>query len=313
MKLIKDNPYLHLHTAIFFWGFTGVLGRAIELSAPLIVGYRMILTAIILVILLAFYNKIHLLRINKKDLKSLIGIGILFAIHWVTFYMSIKLAGASIAMICLATASIFTAIFQPLIHKTKLHTNELFMGGLALIGVLIMYIFQNANNPTNPNNDGLQNDFRLGIILGVISAIISAIFTILNKPLSERNDAKVMVFYEMISGFSFLLLLSPLYFSYYHQGAVLPQGWDYLWLFCLVYFCTVLGQQLVLTALKKLNPFVVTLSVNIEPIYGIVLAFLIYQENLMLNWSFYVGMSIIILSLALQVYLSRKKINKKAI
>lgn len=308
----NNKAYLQLHLAIFFWGFTGVLGRAIELSAPLIVGYRMLFTALILAGIITFFRKWQ--KISISDFKRMYFIGVLFAIHWVAFYMSIKLAGASIAMICLATASIFTAIFNPLFTKTKIHLSEILIGAMALIGVLVMYLFQKDSGDESISINESGSNYQLGIILGVVAAIISAIFTIFNKPLTQKYDSRLMVFHEMSAGMLFLLVLSPYYFSEIHSGKILPEGWDYLWIFCLVYFCTVLGQQLVLKALKSLNPFVVTLSVNIEPIYGIILAFVIYKENLVLNWSFYVGMSIIMISLIWQVWLGsswRKRMKAK--
>jgi len=303
----KDKSLIYLHLAIFFWGFTGVLGRAIDLTAPLIVGYRMFFTALIIALLITV--KKQWIKVHLVDLRKLYGIGFLFAIHWVAFYWSIKLSGAAIAMICLATASIFTAIVQPIMTGTKIKVSEILIGAMALAGVMIMYFFQEDKTTTAGASEAFN--FKWGIILGVVAAIISAVFTVFNKGLSQKYDSRIVVVHEMTAGLILLVILSPFYFLYMHEGNWYPQGWDILWLFCLVYFCTVLGQQFVVKALKNLEPFLVTLSVNIEPIYGIILAFILFNENLMLNWSFYVGFALILISLIIQVYLSRH--NKKAV
>ena len=301
----QRKAYLQLHLAVFFWGFTGVLGTEISVTAPALVWYRMLFTALFIAVFMTIFKKWQ--RISRGDMMKLIGIGILFAIHWVAFYASIKLAGASIAMVCLATASIFTAIFNPLINKGKILVSEFIIGCIAVAGVLIMYVMMDESKGHLKD----PADMRLGIILGVFTAVISAIFTVMNKPLAQKYEFRNVVFYEMSTGSLFLCLLIPFYLPYVTWEEVLPKGWDYLWLFCLVYFCTVLGQQLVIQSLKRLNPFTVTLSINIEPIYGIILAFLIHKENQFLGPGFYIGVLVIFSSLVLQVYYTSLK-SKKA-
>lgn len=297
----QRKAYLQLHLAVFFWGFTGVLGTEISINAPAIVWYRMLFTALFIGVFITIFKKWQV--IPSKDIKRLIIIGVLFAIHWVAFYMSIKLAGASIAMVCLATASVFTAILNPMINKGKIQKSEVVIGLIAVLGVLVMYLMMDDSKSDLKE----PQDMRLGIILGVITAIISAIFTVLNKPLAKQYEFRNIVFYEMTAGFLFLCLLIPFYLPYVTTEEIIPKGWDYLWIFCLVYFCTVLGQQLVIQALQYLNPFTVTLSVNIEPIYGVILAFLIHKENQFLGLGFYIGVAIIFISLMLQVYVTNRR------
>lgn len=300
-----NKAYLQLHLAVFLWGFTGVLGTEISMSAPAIVWYRMLGTALFIGVFIALFGKWQ--KIPKSDFKRLMLVGVLFAIHWVAFYISVKLAGASVAMVCLATASVFVALLHPIISKGKILLSEVLIGLVAVVGVLIMYVMMDHK----PSVGRTAGDMRLGIVLGVGAAILSAIFTVLNKPLAERYDYRNVVFYEMLAGFILLSICIPFYLTYADASDITPKGWDYLWLFCLIYFCTVLGQQLVVQALQKLNPFTVTLSVNLEPVYGIILAFLIHNENRFLGPAFYLGVSIIFSSLMLQVWVTARR-NRKA-
>lgn len=291
-----------MNLAVLLWGFTGVLGRAITLDAPVLVWYRMLLTALIMAAIL-FYRR-QWVSIERKDFLQLILVGCLMAVHWVAFYGSIKLANASIALVCLSTASIFTTLTDSLLHKRKPDTGELFIGVLALLGVFVMYVIPELQQ--HKAKDPLPNR-NLGIISGVAAAILSAVFTVLNKRVAHKYPARTMVFYEMGTGWLLITLLLPLQFYYQPATRLLPDFWDAVWLILLSLCCTVWAQSLALTALKKISSFTATLSVNLEPIYGIALAFFFFHENQELNWSFYAGLGIIILSVLLQMLRILKK------
>ncbi|PSK92601.1 DMT family transporter [Taibaiella chishuiensis] len=300
------KAFLQIHLAVLLWGFTGVLGKAISLSAPVLVWYRMLITALIIGGIITWRKE--WLPVKRADFRKIIGIGIMYAVHWVAFYASIKYANASIAMVCLATASVFTALLDPLLNKGRFRTVEILLSFVAVGGVYCIYALQ-------PHHTGTANqmaDFQLGIALGVIASIISAIFTVLNKPLAERYPARNLVFYEMTTGLVFLSLLAPFYLAQHPAEALLPREWDYLWIFLLSYCCTVWGQSLAMSALKSLSAFTITLSVNLEPVYGVILAFLIFQENNQLGLGFYLGMALIFISLMIQVGLIVWKGRRKA-
>jgi drug/metabolite transporter (DMT)-like permease len=298
------RAFAQIHLAVLLWGFTGVLGKAISLTAPVLVWYRMILTAAIIAIVIT--QRKDWVPLTRKDLTKTVGIGMLYAVHWVAFYASIKYANASIAMVCLATASVFTALLDPLLNKGKFNAVEIFLSFVAVAGVYCIYALQ----PDDKGNEHAMVNFELGIVLGVIASIISAIFTVLNKPLAEQYPPRTLVFYEMASGLIFLSLLAPFYLAQNPQAVLLPQGMDYLWIFLLSYCCTVWGQSLAMSALKKLTAFTITLSVNLEPVYGIILAFIIFKENNQLGWGFYLGMGLIFASLMMQVILLVNKGRK---
>ena len=293
-----------MHLAVLLWGFTGILGRAISLDAPVLVWYRMLFTALFMAGIL-MYRK-QWVRIERRDLVQLAIVGGLMGLHWVAFYGAIKFANISIALVCLSTASIFTSLLDPLVNKGKYDIKEMFLGSFAIVGVYLIYRFQEF--------------FGLGIAFGIAAAILSAVFTVLNKKIANKYPARTMVFYEMSTGWVFISLLMPFVLYYIPQTKILPASpniigpnWfhnDWLWLVILSLCCTVWAQSLALNALKKLTSFTVTLSVNLEPVYGILLAFLFYNENKEiifnkgtddLNWGFLGGMGLILLSVILQM------------
>lgn len=284
-QFYMKKALLQMHLAVLLWGFTGVLGRAITLSAPVLVWYRMLLTALIMAGIL--YYRRQWVKIPRRDMGQLALIGGLMGLHWVAFYGSIKFANASIALVCLSTASIFTSILDPLVNKSKYDIKELGIGALALAGVYLIYQFQQF--------------YGLGILFGVIAAVLSSVFTVLNKRIASKYPARTMVYYEMGTGWLLITLLLPLQFIYFPDTQFVPGMMDAVWLVVLSLCCTVWAQSLALNALKHISSFTATLSVNLEPVYGILLAFLLFQENTELHSGFFWGMGLILLSVILQM------------
>ena len=293
-----------MHLAVILWGFTGVLGKAISLDAPMLVWYRMLFTAAIMAAILTWRGAWQ--NINGKDTGRLALIGSIICLHWVAFYAAIKFANISVALVCLSTAGIFTSVLDPWINEGKHDIKEILLGSLAILGVYLIYRYQVS--------------FGIGITFGVAAAILSSVFTVLNKKMSHKYPARIMVFYEMTTGFIFISLLLPLLFYYAPGTKFLPRSadlwglkWaenDWLWIVIMSLCCTVWAQSLALSALKKLSSFTATLSVNLEPVYGIILAFIFYNENReiifikgsdKLNLGFIMGMGLIILSVLLQM------------
>jgi drug/metabolite transporter (DMT)-like permease len=294
---------IQLHVAVLLWGFTGVLGRLISLDAPMLVWYRMLLTAqFALVILLASKKWI---KVDRVGVKKLAGIGAMMAAHWIAFYAAIKYANASIALVCLSTSSVFTSVLDPLLNKTKFNLKELSFGLIALLGMFLIYHFQTV--------------FGIGIALGILAALLSSIFTIYNKRIAAEYPVRTMVFYEMTTGFLIMSCLLPLLYFYVPETHFIPAQQqlsqvvhelpeslleyknDWIWLIILALCCTVWAQTLALNALQKLSSFTTTLTVNMEPVYGILLAVLLFREDKDLNAGFFAGMGLICLSVVLQM------------
>jgi drug/metabolite transporter (DMT)-like permease len=218
------------------------------------------------------------------------------AIHWVTFYGSVKYGNVSIAVVCISGSGFFTAFFDPLISKRKISFIEVFLGAIAIIGIYIIFDF--------------HPQYKLGIIFGIISAIGSSLFPIFNKRLLLKHNPETLTLYEMAGGLLALTILIPLYLQVFPATYYLPTYYDWMWLLLLAWACTVLCFDLQLNALKKLSAFSINLAYNLEPVYGIILAFIFFRENKDLNSQFYTGVGLIILAVLLhtiRVWYSRSR------
>lgn len=278
------KAFLQLHIAVFLAGFTGVLGRLIHLNEGWLVWYRMLLSTLILVLILLFSKKSIL--IERKYLLQCIAVGGMIALHWVFFYGSIKYANVSIALVCFAATGSFTAIVEPLIYKRRIDLFEILLGLLVLLGIYFIFHF-----------DG---QYKTGILLGVAAAFLSALFPIFNKRIIQKVPAANLTLYELGGGWLVLSLLLPFYLHFSPAAAAIPSLSDWFWLLMLSMFCTVLAFQLSVSALKKISAFTANLTYNLEPVYGIALAFFIYHENKELGKGFYWGISLILLSVLIQ-------------
>ncbi len=268
---------LQLHAAVFLFGFTGILGRLISLNEGMLVWWRMGLTVITLLVLRWWRKEYE--RIAWRDMLQMAGAGTLLALHWVAFYGSIKVANVSIALTCMAASGIFTALLEPFAFKKRLDVRELLLGVMALTGIGLIFHF-------NPN-------YKLGIILGLVSVVLVVIFSMFNKKLVNRFSAKTVALYELGGGWLAWTFLLPLYVHFINTPRLLPTSMDWLWLIIMAWFCTVLAVNLSLQSLRHISVFTQNLSFNLEPVYGIALAFIIFKENQELSPGFYAGLALI--------------------
>jgi len=278
------KAFLQLHAAIFLAGFTGVLGRLITINEGLLVWYRMFFSAVFLLGMSFFSKKIKFLP--WRQALPLIGIGSIVALHWVFFYGSVKYANVSVSLVCFSTMGFFSAFLDPLISKRKMDLLEILLGIMVMLGVYLIFHFDKG--------------YRWGILYGIISSLLGAIFTIINKKYVDKYDAQVITFYELGGGWLSLNFVLPFYLQFVDFSSYFPSLSDFLWLLVLSLLCTVLAFNLSIKALKKISPFTVNLSYNLEPVYGILLAFVIYKEHLDLGLSFYAGLFIIFLTVVIQ-------------
>lgn len=278
------KAFLQLHAAVFLAGFTGVLGRLIELNEGWLVWYRMLLSAVLLLLLMLLRKQT--IRIEKKYLIRCVGIGALIALHWVFFYGSVKYANVSIALVCFAATGSFTAFLEPLILKRKIDLVEVLLGLLVLLGIYLIFHF--------------DVQYKTGILLGVAAAFLSALFPIYNKRLIQHVPVSALTLYELSGGWLLLSLVLPFYLQFSPATKHFPSLSDWFWLLMLALFCTVLAVQLSVNALKKISPFTANLTYNLEPVYGIALAFLIYHEEKELGDGFVWGILLIVASVVIQ-------------
>lgn len=280
---------IQLHVAVFLWGFTGPLGKLIALPSLSLVWYRIGLALIFL--LLAIKIEKVKFSIPKKELKQYYFIGSIIALHWITFFASIKYANVSIALTCLSCSALFTAFIEPFIQQTKINKTEIALGLISIIGMYCIYNFKES--------------YRLGFCLGILSAFLSSLFSTLNKKIISTSIPKVVMLHELFGGFLLLSIWLAINSFYFKQAFELPSFTDWIWLLILSFICTVIAFELSLKALKNISAFTQNLTVNLEPVYGILLSAFLFQENKQLGFLFYVGFTLILSSVVLQV------INKK--
>ena len=281
-----------LHIAVLLAGFTGILGALIQLNEIWLVWYRIAITVVTLLLAAGLLKQS--LRIASTSAFRLMGIGAIIALHWVFFYGSIKLSNVSIGLICFASVGLFTSLLEPLINKTPFALAEMVLGLISLLGIYIIFHFDTR--------------YRTGIIMGTLSSLLAAIFSVLNKRNVASIAPRLMLFYEMAGGVLALTLLMPLYLHYFPAGNSRPSPMDLGWLLILSWACTILAMDLMLKSLQHISAFTQTLTLNLEPVYGIAMAWFFFKENQQLNTSFYLGFALIALSVALQMYrVSRKK------
>jgi len=288
-EIKKANIQMHL--SIILWGFTAVLGRGISLQQEMLVWWRMLIVSGTLLIYLLYMRQS--LRVNRKSLVQMIAVGLLLMVHWLFFYGAIKHSNVSITLSCFATTSLFTALFEPMVTDKKFSFSEMGFSVLAIIGIgLIFY-------------DGAE--YSTGIFYAIMAAFIGSFFNIFNKPIVQQHDAAVVSFYEITGGFVGLTLLVPAYAYFYPEMKLLPANNDWWLLIVLAVACTNVTMILSLKALKHLSAFTLNLAINLEPIYGIALAFIFFGENKLLHTQFYIGTGIILSSVLLHaIFTSRK-------
>lgn len=288
------KAFLQLHIAVFLAGFTGILGRLITLNEGMIVWYRLLLTAITMWLLFGLMKKLQ--RIPSIDIIKISLVGFIAAMHWVTFYGSIKYSNVSVSLVCFSAISFFTALFEPLILKKKINWTELLLGLVTLSGIYIIFHF--------------DTHFKTGIILGIISAILASLFPIFNREFLKRTNVETMLTWQQTGGLILLSMLLPFYLQKFPVESFIPSLENFAWLLVLAWFCSVLAFKLSGNALKRLSAFTVNLTYNLEPVYGIILAFIVYKENEFLSKWFYFGFAIIAFALIIHVYLLAK-VEKK--
>lgn len=288
------RAFLQLHLAVFLAGFTGILGRLITLNEGMIVWYRLLFTAITMWVLFGFMKKIH--KISVSDILKISGVGFIAAMHWVTFYGSIKYANVSVALVCFSAIGFFTAVFEPIILRKKVNWMELLLGIVTIFGIYIIFHFDSR--------------YKTGIIIGIISTVLASLFPIYNREFLKRINVETLLTWQQTGGLVTLSILLPFYLQKFPTPSFIPSWENIAWLLVLAWFCSVIAFQLSSNALKRLSAFTVNITYNLEPVYGILLAFMVYRENEFLSKWFYVGFGIIAAALIVHILLIIKKERK---
>ncbi|MCR5326627.1 MAG: DMT family transporter, partial [Bacteroidales bacterium] len=271
-----------LHTAVFLAGWTGIFGRMISLGGLPLVWYRIMVSVAALAVVLGLTGRLH--KVSWKAFSRIAGCGGILALHWVAFYASIQASNVSIGVACIATSCFFTTLLDPLLNRKRISWIEVLISFIAISGVLLIF--------------SLDIRYRLGIVLGLLSAALYALFALLHINVARETgeDSATMLLYELIGGVFFLSLLVP----FLPLAEIVPQKTDLLWLLLLGSLFTVVPFLLQLQALRTLSAFTVNLAYNLEPLYSIAFAAILFDELQEVNFSFWLGIALIVASVLIQ-------------
>lgn len=285
------RSWIEMHLAVLCFGFTAILGAWISLSALSLVWWRVLLTSVSLILLLRGFGSLR--RMPVRLMLSYAGIGVLVALHWVAFYGAIKLSNVSITLVCMATTSLFTAFLEPLFTRQRLRGVEVVLGLMMVPGMVLVVRH-------------IEPGLWYGVLAGLLAALLAAIFSILNKQLVSRASEMEITLLELGSAWIFLSLVLGGLAAFGITFTIEPAPTDWLWLIVLALVCTTLAYILALRALRHLSAFASNLTINLEPVYGILLAILLLGEHHDLDLKFYLGVAMILGAVLLYPWLKRR-------
>lgn len=286
----RTRAYLQMHTAVLLYGLTGILGDLITLPKPTLVWWRMLLAASFFLFWPGLFKSLR--QLKRRQFLTLFGIGGIVAFHWVTFFGAIALTNVSVTLAVMATVAFFTSMLEPLLLGTRFKWYEAALGLLVIPGVGLIW---------------KSSDFEFtGILVALLSSILAALFSTLNKRQVEKNEPITMTFIQLGSGWLILSLIAPIYYNFVPDLRFLPNSSDLLYLGILAFACTSFAFVIVLQAMRVLSAFSANLTINLEPVYTIVLAAVILKEHQELHWGFYLGAGIIIGAVFSHPFLNRR-------
>lgn len=290
------KDYLVLHFIVLIWGFTAILGLLISIPSLEVVFYRTLIASLLLGLLLLAKKKS--IRVSRSELIKIVGTGFIISLHWILFFWAAKVSTASVCLAGMATTSLWTAFVEPMANRTKIKPFEIFLGLLVISGLYVIFRF--------------ELNYWLGLLMAVGSAFLSAVFTVINGKLTKRHGPYLLTLYEMIGACLFSIVLMPIYAIFFAEKGLdlVPVGLDWLWLFLLGGVCTVYAFSVSVELMRRITAFAVNLTINLEPVYGIILAVLIFGDKEQMSGGFYIGTSIILVSVLIypvyNYYLRRK-------
>jgi len=275
----KLKSYLSLHLIVFIWGFTAVLGALITVREASLVWYRMLLAGVFVLFYLLLTKKSF--RLPFKSVINLVLVGFLIAIHWIFFFKAINISNVSVTLAMFSVGAFFASILEPIFYKRKMLWYEVLFGLIIIAGLFMIM--------------RVEIRYLEGVLCALFSVFIGVLFTLFNGKLIQKHDSAVIALYEFFSGF----ILVSLYLLY--EGKFSPQffevsGSDWILIILLSSICTAYAFTASVGIMRRLSPYTVMLTTNLEPVYGIILAYLIIGEDEKMSLSFYIGSAIILLT-----------------
>ncbi|MCF0039172.1 DMT family transporter [Dyadobacter fanqingshengii] len=291
------RSYLHLHFLVLIWGFTAIVGLMVTISPVALVFYRTLFAALGLGAIIFFKNKQF--KADNKDIIRMLAVGFILSAHWMLFFASARVSTASVCLAGMATTSLWTSLIEPLVNKRSVRPLEVGLGILAFAGLYVVFKF--------------EFDHALGLMLALASALLAAMFTVANSRLVQRIDAYVITFFEMI-GATFFSLIFVVIFEWqgWSKGEpYIPATGDWIWILFLAFICTVYASTMATQLMKQFSAYLINLTINLEPVYGIALAFFFFGEKERMTSEFYMGTLLILLAVLLYPLLINTVLGKK--
>lgn len=283
MQNVKLKNYIHLHILVFIAGFTAILGELITIGSIPLVWYRMVIAGILMFLFIKL-TKVRI-KVDKRTMLKFFAAGVIIALHWITFFEAIKQSNISITLAMFSTGAFFASFIEPLFYKRRIIWYEIFFGMLVIVGVFLI----------------TRGELKYinGIVLGVISALFSSLFSVINGTFTQKHSATVIAFYEFISGVTFLTIFVLLFEGGFDASFFTLSTSDWIYLFILASVCTAYAFIGSVKVMKHISPYTVVLSYNLEPVYGITLALLLFPETETMGPQFYYGAVLVLSAVAM--------------
>ncbi|MEO6685234.1 MAG: DMT family transporter [Dyadobacter sp.] len=291
------RSYLHLHFLVLIWGFTAIVGLMVSVSPIALVFYRTFLAGLGLAVVMLVKKKTF--DVTGADLRRMFFVGCILSSHWILFFAAARVSTASVCLAGMATTSLWTSLIEPLVNRRPIKPLEVGLGILAFAGLYVVFRF--------------EFDHALGLGLALASALLAAMFTVANSRLVQRIDAFTITFYEMVGAsiFSLLFLIIAESQGWTNNMPVWPKGQDWVWILFLAWICTVYASTMATQLMKQFSAYLINLTINLEPVYGIALAFFYFGEKERMTQGFYMGTILILLAVLLYPILNGKTFQKR--
>lgn len=287
------TDYFKLHFIVIIFGFTAILGRLTDVSSLGVVFFRTLIATAGIGLVMVLRRKS--LKISREYLWKTLGTGGIVAAHWMCFFGSARVATVAVSLVCFSTSSFFTSLIEPLFRKRSISWSEVALGVLVVVGIGFIFTF--------------EFQYLTGILLGLIGALLSSIFSVLNAGFTNHVEARIITFYEMLGAFlsSWILIPMVVFIAGNQEFQLFPSTGDWKWLVVLGIVCTVYPYVELLHLLKKMTAFTMNLSLNMEPIYGIIMAYVVFGESEKMTGGFYVGAGLILLTVVTHPLINKWK------
>jgi drug/metabolite transporter (DMT)-like permease len=296
--MASTSDYLKLHFIVFLWGFSAILGKLVSIPAVEMVLFRSIIAAAGMAMVIYFSKGTF--KVSGNDAVRLLLIGSIVAVHWISFFGSARVSNVSVSLVGFATNSLWAALLEPWFNNTRLKKYEVVLGCVVVLGLYIIFFdFQ----------------YKLGLIIGIVAGFTSALFSCFNSRMVQRVPARTITFYEMIGAFTAIVLFLPVYqymFAENHVLQLAPSANDWIYITLLAVVCSVYAYTVAVELMKRVSVFMIQLTLNLEPLYGIIVAVIIFEEKEKMNLNFYLG-TLVILGAVVTYPFLKKYFDRKVV